>query len=337
MPYVPSSGDVHINTPLTNISIAFMQMAESFVAHRVFRELPVGKQADTYYVYPRGAFMRDQVEKRAPGAESVAINYSVEAATPYFADVWAAHVDIADQDRANTDGPLDPDMDATELLTQQGMIRREKAWADDHLKTGVWTFGAHGATSPSASFDPSDTANDDVHYWNNASSDPIELIRALKRAIQRSTGRRPNVLTLGRDAYDILLDHGDIVGRIDRGQTDGPAIATREALAALFELEEVLVMDAVVNSGDEGADDSIDFIAGKHGLLSYRPPRAGLRVPAAGYTFEWTGYMESVMGGAEMSRWREQRLRSDRVEIEMAWDQKVISADLGCLLLGIVT
>ena len=57
----PSPGDVHVNTPLTNISIAYMQDATKFISQRVFPNIPVAKQSDRYYVYDRGEFNRDEM------------------------------------------------------------------------------------------------------------------------------------------------------------------------------------------------------------------------------------------------------------------------------------
>ena len=338
MPYVqPTPGDRHVNRALTNLSVAFMQEEEGFVAHRTFLPVPVGQKSNAYRVYPIGTFSRDQMKRRAPSTESPSVTYELSHDT-YLCDVWSLATDIDDQDRANTDNPADDDIASARLLTEAGMIRRERAWAEDFLKTGAWTFEVHGAESATtpANFDPTNRANDDVAFWNNSASDPIELVRMLKRAIQRATGRRPNVLTLGREAYDALLDHGDIVGRLDRGQTIGPAIATRDALAALFELEEILVMDAIYNNAAEGQDASMNFIGGKNGLLSYRPPAASMRTPAAGYTFYWTAMVGMTNGGMRIKRFREEKIASDRIEIEMAWDQKLIAADLGCFLGGIV-
>ena len=66
----PTRSDVHVNTPLTAISIAFMQQAQNFVADRVFPNIPVTKQSDLYFVYPKGDWFRRQMEKRAPASES---------------------------------------------------------------------------------------------------------------------------------------------------------------------------------------------------------------------------------------------------------------------------
>ncbi len=46
----PTQTDVHVNQPLTNISVAFMQSDAGFVARKVFPVVPVAKQSDRYYV-----------------------------------------------------------------------------------------------------------------------------------------------------------------------------------------------------------------------------------------------------------------------------------------------
>ena len=50
----------HVNTPLTQISIAYLQNQTEFVAAQVCPIIPVTKQSDRYYVYNRGDFFRDQ-------------------------------------------------------------------------------------------------------------------------------------------------------------------------------------------------------------------------------------------------------------------------------------
>jgi hypothetical protein len=71
------------------------------------------------------------------------------------------------------------------------------------------------------------------------------------------------------------------------------------------------------------------FIGGKHALLAYVPPAPGIMTPSAGYTFAWTGYLGAGPDGQRIKRFRMENLAADRIEIEMAFDMKVISADLG--------
>lgn len=317
----PGRGDVHVDRPLTQIAIAYAQNPDMFVADRVFPVLPVQKQTDKYFTIPRGAWFRDEMKKRAPGALSAQRTHEVSTDS-YACDVWALHEMLADQVRANYDSPLQADREITEGLSQAGMIRKEREFVSSFFTSGLWTGDQTGVDSASPG------ANQ-FGRWDRADSNPIKDIRDGKRRVQARTGFRPNKLVLGREVYDALLDHPDIVGRLDRGQTTGPAIAKRESLAALFEVDEVLVMDAVFNSAAEGAADSIDFIGGKSALLVYAAPAPGLYQPSGGYTFSWTGLLGSGALGMRMKRIRDEKRESDMLEIQMAFDQKLVSADLG--------
>jgi hypothetical protein len=329
MPYVqPSRSDVHVDRPLTNISIAFMQRADNFIADRVFPVVPVAKQSDKYFTYDRGMFNRDEMKLRAPGTESAGATYKLSTDS-YSADVWALHNDIADQVRANADSPLQLDREATEFLTVKGLIRKEKAWAATHFVTGAWTTERAGVASG-----PTGTQ---FLRWDVAASTPIENVRSGASAMAVLTGFRPNKMVIGRNVYDALLDHPDIVGRIDRGQTAGTAIVMRQNLAALFEMDEILVMDAIENSANEGATNVHAFIGGKHALLAYAAPNPGIMVPSAGYTFSWTGFLGAGALGTRIKRMRMEQLEADRIEIEMAFSQKKVAADLGSFFLNAVS
>lgn len=334
----PGRGDVHINQPLTNISIAFLQSADNFVAGRVFPQIPVSKQADAYFTYDRGEFNRDEMEERAPATESAGGSYEIGDDT-YYARVYAFHKDIPDQVAANADSPINLDREATEYVTHKGLIRREVNWASTYFQGGVWTFefdGVDSGATAAGSLDPTNASNNDVLRWNDASSTPIENIRLAKRFVQESTGFMPNTLTLGKPVYDALVDHPDIVGRIDRGQTVGAARANLVTLADLFEVDQVLVMQAVQNTAKKGQTANHAFIGGKNALLSYAPPSPGLMTPSAGYTFNWTGLVAGGENGMQITRFRMQNLKADRVELEMAWAQKLVAVDLGFFFDGIV-
>lgn len=313
MPFIePSRSDVHVDGPLTNISIAFMQDQDAFVADRVFPNIPVMHQSDVYYEYPRGEFNRDDMELRAPGTESAGANYKLTTGT-YSAPVRALHKDIADQVRANSDSPLAPDREATEFLTQKALINREINWAAGYFQPGVW-----------------DTDVTSGLAWDGAGT-PIEDVRTGVRTVLQSTGIKPNTMVIGKEAWDILVDNADIIARINAGQTPGgPARALRTTVAELFELDQILVMEAVQNTSGKGLADSHSFIGtGLDALLCYSAPSPGLMVPSAGYTFSWTGFLGASQNGMRMKRFRMDHLESDRIEIDQAYAQKLVASELG--------
>src|SRR3954469_3722543 len=98
----PTQSDLHVNAPLTNVSVAYVQSADSYIADKIFPKVPVNKQSDLYHKYSKSDWRRTRVKKRAPGTESPGVGWTTDTDT-YFADVYAVHKDIDDQTRANAD------------------------------------------------------------------------------------------------------------------------------------------------------------------------------------------------------------------------------------------
>ena len=94
------------------------------------------------------------------------------------------------------------------------LIRREKSWAFQYFGTGIWTNEREGvASGPTGA---------QFRRWDVSTSTPIEDVRGGKRGVHAATGMRPNTMVVGRAVYDALLDHPDIIGRLDRGRRRGP-------------------------------------------------------------------------------------------------------------------
>jgi hypothetical protein len=343
MPYsAPAPGDVHVNRPLTNIAIAYMQdNANLFVADSVFPNVPVAKQSDAYFTFSRGEWNRDDVKERAPGTESAGGSFDIGQDT-YFARVKAFHVDINDQMLSNQDSPLSLDQQATLYVMAKHMLHRELAWANVYFKTGVWTFQVEGnaAATAKTSLNPDTTTNggnnDNLLFWDDAASTPIEDMRWLMTFQQQRTGFRPNKLVLGRPVWDVLQDHPAIIARMDRGQTSGAAKVNKAILASLLELDEVVVMDGIVNSAKQGLAEANSFIGGKHAMLVYAPATAGLMIPSAGYTFSWTGFLGASNQGVRMKRFYMDPIESTRVEGQQAFVQKQVANDLAVFIKDII-
>lgn len=328
----PTIGDVHVNRTLTFLSMSFQQDAMDFVADRVFPVVPVQKKTDLVRTYDRGFWSRNEMAKRAPGAETRGIGHATST-VQYNCDVYGLHEDIYDQIKSNSDEDINLDADAVSILTQMAMIRKEVSWASDFLgATTIWSTNRTGVAS-------GEVPGTSVRQWNDPSSTPIEDIRALKTAMKELTGYTANKLVLGQRVYDALADHPDLVDRIKSApqSNDNPAMVGRRTMAAVFEVPEILVMSAVQNTAAEGATNAFSFIGGKHALLLYTPPTPGLRIPSAGYTFSWTGYLGASSNGTRIKRFRrDESYATDRVEIECAFDQKLMAADLGAYFHTIV-
>lgn len=316
----PNRSMVHIDRALTNISVAFIQNTEAFIADKVFPVVPVQKQSDRYFVYKKEDWFRDEAQKRAPATESAGGKYEIDNTPSYFCEKYAFHRDVTEEDRANADEPLTPDEDSTEFVTQKMLLRRELVWANQFFKDDVWGNDYEGKSSSPGS--------DEFKQWDKDGSTPIEDISAGKMKIAAQTGFKPNVLVLGANVYEHLRNHDDILGRIVFTQK---GLVNTEILASLFDVERVVVGWAVKNEARKGATEDTDFLLGNHALLAYVPDSAGIKRPSAGYIFAWQGLMGAGAYGNRISRIPMPTLGqgTERIEGEMAFDVKVVAEDLG--------
>lgn len=318
----PTPGDVHVNRPLTNISVAYLQDMNDFIAAKVFPNVPVTKQSDRYFEYERDQWFRTDAKPRGLSQESAGSGFDIDNTPNYFCIVQALHKDIDDQLRANSDQPLNLDSDSTEFVTHGMALRREKDWAAKYFTTGLWTGSSTGTDIVPGTL------------WDAAGSTPITDIRTEIGAMKKKTGRRPNKLVLAEDVWLKLQDNADFLDRIAVTQRK---IVTTELLAAVLDIGEVLVAGAVENTAKEGATLAMDWLYSKDAALYYAAPRPSIMQPTAGYTFSWKGYLGASNQGTRMKRFRIDKINSDRIEGEMAYDQKVVATDLGAFFNNVIS
>lgn len=116
--------------------------------------------------------------------------------------------------------------------------------------------------------------------WNHSDSNPAQQIRGAGEVIRSTTGMRPNLLTLSPAALAALKENPAIIERI---KYTGRDTVTLDILADLFDVNEVVVGDAVFLNDADAFED----VWGNDALLSYVAP-VGTRAqqtPSFGYIY----------------------------------------------------
>ena len=327
----PSS--VHIDQPLTNLTLAYVQEQSNFIADKVFPVVGVDRQSDKYYIYDRDNMNRSgDVKKLAPRTEVNRIGMSISN-NSYYADVYGLGMDFDEQTLANEDAALDIRAAGAQTLMTRLMIHREEQFASTFMTTGVWGTDATGAASGSGT----------PVYWDDyTNSTPILDVTNARRTVQLASGGfKPNTMVVGKEVRDDLINHPDILSRLNGGATvTNTALVTNAKLAEIFEVENFYVMEAVKNSSVEGVAESNAFIGGKDALLVHTPSSAGLMTPAAGMTFAWNNIPGVSNLGVTVESFSDDALRrqqvAEHIQVKMAYDMKVVGADLGYFFSGIV-
>lgn len=305
----PTVQDLHVDALLTILSIAYMNQPSAYIADVVFPVVPVPKQSDKYPSYTKGDWFRDEAQIRSPGTESQGSGYNVATNNTYFCDNFSIHKDIPDELRENADAPFEPDVEATEFVTDRIRIRREKAFATDFMVTGKWATDKTGTT--------------DFTKWSDYGfSDPITDIEAGREGIFSVTALDPNTLVVGRAVWSKIKHHPDFIERIKYTQR---GVLTADIVASVLEIERLLIARAIENTAIEGQTATMAYIVGKKALLAHVAPRPSLRRASAGYTFHWRRF-----GGLTfIRRLRDDFKMLDRIEAHTYFDQKLVASDCG--------
>lgn len=324
----PSS--VHLDQPLSNLTLAYVQEQTNFIADKVFPTVGVPRQSDKFYIYDRDNMNRSgDVQKLAPRTEVKRIGMAISNSS-YYADVYGLGMDFDEQTLANEDAMLEIRAAGAQTLVNRMLIEREEQFASTFFAPSVWGTEYTGVANAD-----NDTAAEVTQWSDYTNSTPIVDITNARRAMQlKSGGFKPNTMVVGKEARDILINHPDILARLNGGATvSNTALIANAKLAEIFEVENFYVMEAVKNSSAEGIAESNAFIGGKFALLVHTPRSAGLMTPAAGMTFAWNNIPGVNNLGVTVESFSDDALKrvqvAEHIQVKMAYDMKVVGADLG--------
>jgi len=302
--YNPNGGgNVHIDKVLTNISIAWPN--NGFVGEQLFPTVTVSKQSDLYYVFGREGWLPERGDERAPGTEANEIPGMQVSLNPYYAKEHSLQIPVTDEERENADAPLAPDRDGTELVTSKIMLGRELAFKNLATTAANYASGNTVTLSGTARWDQAGTSH------------PITDIRAGITAMYGKVFLRPNTAIIPWPVMNVLQDHTDFLNRIMYAER---AIFSQDILASLFQVDKIIVPGAGYNTAvNYGAAETLGYIWTDDVILAYVPPRAGLKIPAFGYEFQW--------GSQMVDRWREEKRKSDLIRVSRRYDIKMTALD----------
>lgn len=144
--------------------------------------------------------------------------------------------------------------------------------------------------------------------WNDfANSNPIsDILTGLDAGLVR-----PNVMVIGRAVWTKLIQHPKIV-KATYGDATDAGVARRRDVAELFELDEILVGDAWINTAKKGQAASYARAWGKHCALILRDPLAlstGQR-PTFGFTARFGTRIAGAMADSKIGLRGGQRVRA---------------------------
>ncbi|QZI89428.1 hypothetical protein SIPHO063v1_p0070 [Vibrio phage PS10B.1] len=337
MPINQSYRDVHVDTLLSNFSVALWQDTSVFVGTRFFGVQNVSKASDKFKVFEQGFFNRSVKSRRAEEGVANSIGYK-SGEDSYSCDDDALRIFVSDRKRANTDSQEMLDQASTRVVVDSLLLAKEEEFVEKFLTAGKWAKDYQVGTD---ALPGSGTKN-----WSDTTAEiESNVVLLAEDFVKQSGGRKPNKILMTLDVYNIVRLHPSIKELVSGGATTAmPAKVMKQKLAELFEVDEVVVMQSIVNLANDEVLDGNDkpvannqFVAEGVFLMVYVDQAGGLMAPTAAATFVHSQYVSmGVDNGPSVRRYAgSPGQKGEYIESELSIDQKLVAPDLGLFLYDI--
>jgi hypothetical protein len=301
---MPLKNQLHVDQLLSKISVKYR--STDYIWDRVFPKLGVKKDSDLYRVYSRD--WRLPETKRANGGLANEKSFEVSTAS-YLLEKHAQKDYVTDDDADNYDA-ASLRADVTENLTDILQRRIEKTVADKFTTTN-WSQNVSLAAT--AAFNLDTTVSNPIPQYDTAAT-----------TIIANSGMKPNFAILPRDGFVGVKNHQSVLDRIKYTSRE----VTEDMIASLFGLEELLIPLASLDTSREGLTDTVSQIYGDISFVGYKPKSPSPFQPSCGYTF--------MKSQPKVKRWRVEEREAEAIEVNMAFDCKIVASLSGYLIKDIV-
>lgn len=299
-----------INTSLTAIALSYRN--EQLIADAVLPRVGVATDAFKYFKFNRDEAFTVPDTKIGRKSEANMIEFGGTEVTDSTVDFGLKDA-VPIKDLANAEGtPFDPLGQASLNLSRLVLLDRE-------VRAAAVVFGAGNYAAANKA------TLSGTGQWSHASSNPLSAILAVFDGMLM----RPNKLVLGQAVWTQLRQHAKIIEAIKGtgAGTNASGTVTRQQVADLLEIQEVIVGMGFVNTAKKGATASYGRVWGKLAAAIYTEPVTSTSVTTFGFTAE-SG------GGLRVRDWFDEKTGTDGAQIVQVVDtcKEVMPAnDLGYL------
>lgn len=309
----------HVDALLTEYAIGYRP--EGFVADEIFPIIDVNKQSDIFATFGQEDTFREWDDNRAPGDMANEVRMRV-GSDNFFCKNYALSAQIPDEMVANADTVFRNSLEESETgLVLDGL---HIGW---ERRASALCFTAANIGSSAAV--ASSWADDVV-----GNSDPVGDINTAIDNVQDSTGFKPNRAVIGLTAWRSLRRHNDVIAKALKAQfstaLDGNGYPSAAQVAAIFDLDEIIVAGAFYNQAQENLPLSLAGIWSSHMLVYYNRNQPRWNVPTFGTTFNWrNGPMPRL--AVERFAHNDER-KAQKIQAGFYQDEKIVAQNLGFLV-----
>ena len=192
--------DIHVDTPLSNLSTAFMQDQNEYIASKWFPIVNVSQISGNYFKYALRTFFESPSKKWTPGSKMPGGVIDMDTKGTYSCQFRGYEFPLPAHLAAAQDSMVNLERALTEKVTRALLLDQEIQVAGDFFTTGKWTEYT-GASSGAYT------------YWDDyANSDPLANIKYAKLQTKAGSGMTPNTLVINEQVFEALRLHPFPVG-----------------------------------------------------------------------------------------------------------------------------
>jgi hypothetical protein len=291
---------------------------EGFIAPLALPIMDVPLQTANFSRIPVEELSRDGDTNRAPGGAYNRDQMTFEQDN-YSCKEHGFEEPLDDRERQMYAYSFDAEMYAAQRSLSKVLRGLEIEVAAAVFNTTTWT-GSALTTSVS------------TPWSTSASATPIKnVLDAHDKIRSSSQGLLPNALILSWRDFKNLQFCADIIQRLQYSGLDDPKKVTKQQLAALFQVDQVIVAGSMRNTAAQGQTLSASSIwTGGYAMLCRLPKSSDFKEICIGRIMHWNADGSSSRGTVE--QYRDEPKRSDVFRARMDYDVKILYPQAGHLL-----
>jgi len=296
-----------------------------FIAHRVAPVLEAAKKSGTFGKIPLEYLLQTRETRRAPGAGYGRGDFEFDDAS-YACEEHGAEEPVDDVEaemyREYFDAELVSAARALDVVLRNAEIR-----------TAALLFNATTFTSQTTTI----TNEWDKNHKTDAI--PIQDVEDAVQAVWARCGIWPNALVINRTVFRNLrlLDAiKDAISASGAGTPNKASDITTAMLAAVFDLEHVIVAGSAKNTAAEGQSASLSHIwSSEYAMVCRVASSNDIREPCTARTIHWAADGSEVGGCVET--YRDETVRADIIRCRHDVDELIMYTESAQLLENVTT
>lgn len=304
-----SQTKAQVNKLLTDVSNGIFPMG--YVADKVLTPLTVSQKSGIIGAYGNSHIrLSDDLMGGEAGAKRAKpIERKID--TTYLVETHGLEGIVTPDDYANVEKPFDAEADEVAGLTHLVLTNKERAFSSQMFSTTVFSGRV---TTPGTKY-------------GSSSSDPLADIKTAQNAVLDGCGMNPNAVVMSQKVFNTLKYHPQLADVLGYKYNQVGSLSVQD-IANAFNVDEIIIANAMYNSAKEGQSDSLSQIWADSILFYVKPKSAAKYQVSLGYSMKMGGLLGRQVYKYDMNN----PPGSTGIIVQDSYQCKIVNVNAGYLL-----